>query len=124
MTLPAEPPSVLDGVEVADLGRGARGRYGIPQRITGVLVTRVDADPKARGGTARWGCDRGNQPQPSAVLMRRRNWSARPKGNGSPASFHARRGSSRYLTVETGKNNLQSKVYHPVETKGESTGFL
>jgi len=42
-----EESNMLEGVEVADMSRGLRGRFGIPQRVNGVLVTRVDGDSTA-----------------------------------------------------------------------------
>ncbi len=37
----------LDGVEIMNLGRGARRQFGFPAELRGVLVTKVDADSKA-----------------------------------------------------------------------------
>lgn len=105
VTPPAEPPSVLDGVEVADLGRGARGRYGIPQRITGVLVTRVDADSKAAEAELRAG-DVIVEINRTAVRSADEAQKLVGAAKGERITlrvFTPSAGSSRYLTVETGK---------------------
>jgi serine protease Do len=45
----------LDGVEVGDLDEQARQHYGIPDRIKGALVSRVDPDSKAAEAELREG---------------------------------------------------------------------
>ncbi|TSA40503.1 MAG: Do family serine endopeptidase [Verrucomicrobiales bacterium] len=97
----------LDGVEIVNLGRGARRQNGFPAEMRGVLVAKVDADSKAADAELRAGdviVEINRRPVQSVdeateivgaskdgrVLLR---VYSRAEGNGS----------TRYLSVETGK---------------------
>ena len=105
---PADKPGAfLDGVEIVNLRRTARQQYGFPAELRGVLVAKVDEDSKAADAELREGdviveinrrpvrnvdeaMDAVSAAKEERVLMR---VYSRAGGNGS----------TRYLSVETGK---------------------
>ena len=105
---PADKPGAfLEGVEIVNLRRTARQQYGFPDELRGVLVTKVDEDSKAADAELHEGdvivainrrpvrtvdeaMDAVSGSKEGRVLLRVYN---RAGGNGS----------TRYLSVETGK---------------------
>jgi len=104
---PDSKPEQLDGVEVVDLDNQARQQYGIPARVKGALVAKVDPDSKAAEAelhegdviveinrqpvtSAEQAVELANQAKGDRVLLR-----VYSMANGV--------GVTRYLTVETAK---------------------
>jgi serine protease Do len=103
-----KPDAFLDGVEIVNLGRDTRRQGGYPQQMRGVLVAKVDADSKAADAELREGdviLEINRRPvrnvdeaveaitasKQETILLR--VFSRAGGGNGS----------TRYLSVETGK---------------------
>ena len=103
-----KPDAFLDGVEITNLGRGSRRQGGFPQQMRGVLVGKVDADSKAADAELREGdviveinrrpvrnvdeaTEAVSASKDGRILLR--VFSRADSGNGS----------TRYLSVETGK---------------------
>ena len=105
---PADKPNLfLEGVEITNLGRGGRRQSGLPQQMQGVLVTKVDPDSKAADAELREG-DVIAEINRTAVrnvddAIEAVNLSKGEKVLLRVYSSAGGRGSTHYLSVETGK---------------------
>ncbi len=103
-----KPDAFLDGVEIVNLGRGSRRQGVFPQQMRGVLVTKVDADSNAADVELREG-------DVIVEINRRPVHNVDEATEAVSASKNGRillrvfsradagNGSTRYLSVETGK---------------------